>query len=263
MDPHDPYFRHPYDGHALGHAFTPAPAPSAAREMAELYDGEIRYWDEHLGRLLEALRRRADWDRTVVIACSDHGEEFYEHGGWWHGATLFDEQLRVPLLVRLPRGELAGSVEARWVGLIDVAPTVVRLAGVAAPAGMAPGVDLFASGGAPRTMFAEEDYEHNVLRSVRYRRGDETWKLIEANRGNPRGLPLRALFELGADPGEHLDRSGSAAEELRRAEVALDLAAREATEGAAPRRPATGLDDVGVEQLRRLGYLDGGPPAPR
>jgi arylsulfatase A-like enzyme len=263
MDPHDPYFRHPYDGHAVGHAFTPDPAASMAGEMVELYDGEIRYWDHHFGRLLDALRRRPDWHRTVVILCADHGEEFFEHGGWWHGSTLFDEQLRVPLLVRLPGGELGGSVETRWVGLIDVAPTAARLAGAVTPAAMALGVDLFATGGAARAMFAEEAYEGNVLRSVRYRHDGEEWKLIEADAGNPRGLPPQALFELGSDPGERRDRADRDGRELDRAEAALDQAAAAAAAGAASSRSADGLDDVGVEQLRRLGYLDGGPPGPR
>lgn len=261
MDPHDPYFRHPYDGHAIGRSFMPNPDPSLTEEIVGLYDGEIRYWDHHFGRLLAALRQRPDWDRTMVVICSDHGEEFQEHGGWWHGATLYDEQIRVPLVVRLPGSELGGTVEARWAGLIDIAPTAVRLAGLSVPERMGRGVDLFVDDGAPRAMFAEENHEGNRLHSLRYQRDGEEWKYIHANPGNPRGLAEQELYDVRADPGERRNRAGDEAEELGRAQADLTAARADAARGAAA-RSSIGLDAGALEQLRNIGYMaDDEPPA--
>lgn len=253
MDPHDPYFPHPYDGTAIGHATTPSPDPAMADRIRELYDGEIHYWDEHFGRLLAALRQRPDWDRTIVVVCADHGEEFFEHGGWYHGTTLYEEQVAVPLIVRLPGGELGGTREGRRVGLVDIAPTLSRLAGAAVPEAMQ-GVDLFAGEGGDRALFAEENHQGNRLRSVRFSEAGRDWKLIEANEGNPRGLPPVELFDMARDPGE--ERSVAEVEEgpLDHARERLEVAAGEAAEGAvsAERR---GLDGSAVEQLRNLGYM--------
>jgi arylsulfatase A-like enzyme/uncharacterized membrane protein YbhN (UPF0104 family) len=253
MDPHDPYFRHPYDGHAIGRAIHGNPRPDQVEEVTELYDGEIRYWDEHFGRLVQTLRRRPDWDRTIVIVCSDHGEELYDHGGWYHGITLYEEQVRVPLVVRLPSSELGGTSEQRWVGLVDIAPTIARLVGADVPEGMRQGVDLFDAGGTERVMFAEEDHEGNRLRSVRYRQGDEEWKLIEANADNRRGLEPRELYELRSDPAEAQSRTGEA--EAGRASEHLRQAADDAAVGAVE-STSVGLDAAAVERLRAIGYME-------
>lgn len=256
MDPHDPYFRRPLDGHAVGRSFMGHPDPELADEIRELYDGEIHFWDQNFARLIETLRQRPDWDRTMVVVCSDHGEEFHEHGGWWHGTTLYDEQLHVPLVVRLPNNELGGSREDRWVGLIDIAPTIARLAGSNVPEGMQQGMDLFnVVGDTDRTMFAEEDHEGNVLRSVRYNLGEEDWKLIEANANNPRGLPERELFELRSDPGEQQNRADDEAARLEHSEEQLSGAAARASEGAVD-GTSIGITGDMANQLRALGYME-------
>ncbi|HEY8429840.1 MAG TPA: sulfatase-like hydrolase/transferase, partial [Sandaracinaceae bacterium] len=90
MDPHDPYFPHPYDGTGYARAAHQRPDPSEAPRLRELYDGEISYWDEHFGRLMDELRRRGLYDDMMIVVTSDHGEEFAEHGGFWHGTTLYD-----------------------------------------------------------------------------------------------------------------------------------------------------------------------------
>jgi arylsulfatase A-like enzyme len=108
----------------------------ADREFIErAYIAEIRSMDRALGRLLDGLRERGVLDDTLVVFTSDHGEELGEHGDWgWHGHTLYDELLRVPLVVRFPDGRWAGERVRRQVRLIDLAPTVADAAGVPAPA---------------------------------------------------------------------------------------------------------------------------------
>jgi hypothetical protein len=101
-----------------------------AEWMLGLYDGEIRRTDHHLARLLARLRSSPRWDRTAVLVTSDHGEEFLDHGGIEHVmGRVYDANVRVPLLLRLPDGSRRGVVEAPVSGL-DIAPTLLDLAGV-------------------------------------------------------------------------------------------------------------------------------------
>ena len=111
MDPHDPYYPHPYDGTGYSRAAHQKPDPKDVDLMRKLYDGEITFWDEHFGKLVAELKRRGLYDDLTIVITADHGEEFMDHGGFWHGITLYDEQLHVPLLLKLPRGERGGSVD--------------------------------------------------------------------------------------------------------------------------------------------------------
>jgi len=92
-----------------------------------LYDGEIAYTDEVVGDFLGQLRRMGLLDNTVVIILSDHGEEFYEHGGVEHWKTLYDEVLHVPLIMRLPGANPPAGRVSRQVSLTDVYATVAEL----------------------------------------------------------------------------------------------------------------------------------------
>ena len=252
MDPHDPYFTHPDDGKSVARKATPEPPRAWAGRMKELYTGEVRFFDEQLGRLLVYMRKQPWWDDTLVILFSDHGEEFLEHGGWWHGDTLYEEQIRVPLIVRLPKGEAGGDVmEKDLVGLVDIAPTICRLAGAKIPEGFQ-GQDLFEQRAEP--VFSEEDHVGNVLRSIVYLKGDRFWKIIAANENNPRGVPAKSLFNLTADPGEQKNLAGKEAEEYGKAEAKLAAIEKQVAEGAVDRKTIE-LDDAAKGHLKDLGYI--------
>jgi arylsulfatase A-like enzyme len=98
-----------------------------------LYRGEVAEVDRQVGRVLRALDARGLRDRTLVVVVSDHGEEFWEHGGVEHGHTLYDEVLKVVMLVswpgKLPGGARVGSVTS----LVDVVPTIHDLLGLDHP----------------------------------------------------------------------------------------------------------------------------------
>src|SRR5690606_5811593 len=94
------------------------------------YDAEIAYVDRHVGRVLAALDPRT----TIVALASDHGEEFGEHGTRFHARSLFNQVVRIPLIVRYPGAP--ARVVAGPASLVDVTPTLLELAGVAGPAGM-------------------------------------------------------------------------------------------------------------------------------
>jgi arylsulfatase A-like enzyme len=257
MDPHYPYFRHPYDGHAIARVSNQHPDPSLAEEMHRLYKGEIEYLDRNFQALLHKLRELELYDDTVIALVADHGEEFYEHGGWWHGLTLYEEQIHVPLIIKWSKHgrPQAENLRGRVARLIDVAPTLIANAGANAPPAMQ-GLDL-ADGLAQRSekdqmAFSEEDHEGNVLRSIR----TTEWKLIEANEGNPRGLAVSELYEISRDPAEaknviaeHIDVGG----ELRAHADAQETAARAAARTSGESRK---LSDAEEEALRSLGYIE-------
>jgi arylsulfatase A-like enzyme/uncharacterized membrane protein YbhN (UPF0104 family) len=256
MDPHDPYFEHPWNGRGIDRATNQHPDPSLAEEMHRLYRGEIEYLDEHFGKLIAKLEELGVYDDTVIALVSDHGEEFHEHGGWWHGMTLYEEQIRVPLLVKWQKGRQNAPADARShvVGLLDVAPTLIARAGASAPPEMQ-GVDLalpHARRPEPnRMVFAEEDHEGNVLRAVR----TETWKYIEANEGNPRGLPTAELFDIVQDRDETnnvlASQSQLVAEMRRHADAQEQKARSNATAGGEAK-----LSDAEREALCQLGYME-------
>ena len=120
LDPHNQYIRHP--------GFS-----KFGNSPRDLYDGEIAFTDYHIGRVLEALDASPLGKRTVVILTGDHGEAFGEHGEFFHGREIWDEVVRVPLLIRVPGA--APRRISRRVSDIDLAPTVLDLAGATPDAG--------------------------------------------------------------------------------------------------------------------------------
>jgi arylsulfatase A-like enzyme len=103
------------------------------RQMVQLYDAEIAFLDEQVGALARELQRRNLWDDTIFIVTSDHGELFGEHGLATHFKALTEEELRVPLIVRYPRGIPPGTRIATPVELVDVLPTVLDFVGGGIP----------------------------------------------------------------------------------------------------------------------------------
>jgi arylsulfatase A-like enzyme len=255
MDPHDPYFTHPYDGYGIARVSNQNPDPEHAAEMQELYKGEIRYLDENFGRLLERLEELGLEDDTLIVLTADHGEEFQEHGGWWHGMTLYDEQVHVPLLMRWPRGWQGPSETEHLVRSIDIAPTLLGAAGAAPPEAMQ-GLDLREADGArsekDRMAFLEEDHEGNVLRGVR----TLSWKLVEANADNPRGLAEVELYELGQDPGENENLAEARAAILRELTAHAEAQQQLARSEAAGDGEAASLSAAELEALEALGYIE-------
>jgi arylsulfatase A-like enzyme len=220
MDPHDPYFEHPYNGHGVARVIDPDPAPARKNELRALYTRDVAYLDQYLDHLFSQLKALGLYDESVIVLTADHGEEFQDHGGWWHGTSLYQEQVHVPLLVKRAREPRAGAAESRIARSLDIAPTVMAAAGLTIPASFE-GRDLFAAP-APESepLFAEEDFEGNVLASLRV----GAWKVITANPANPRGLKPVELYNLSEDPNERHDRS---ADEPARAQEMVGLLAHE------------------------------------
>ncbi len=251
MDPHDPYFPHPYTGSSYSRAAHQHPPASLVGRLRHLYDGEVSYWDHNFGTLIADLKRRHLYDSMTIVVTGDHGEEFQEHGGFWHGTTLYDEQVHVPLFVKLPHQQHAGMVVHHWTQSLDIMPTVLRLEGIAPPAGVQGG-DLFQG---HDSVFAEEALEGNVLESLRAHRGGSAIKIITANPGNPRGLAPVELYHLDEDPGEHVNLAGERSAEVQVARGELDASHTAAQRGAVARHSVDTAGNAGAaERLRALGY---------
>ncbi|MBP9085771.1 MAG: sulfatase-like hydrolase/transferase [Kofleriaceae bacterium] len=153
FDPHFQYVRHP------------GPAPFGSRPI-DLYDGEIRYTDAAIGKLLSGLRDRGLSEKTAVIVTSDHGESFGDHGELFHGGQLYAPQAKIPLLMRVPG--LAPRRSTTPVGHIDILPTIVNLAGGVPTADMMGQSMLGAMMGPDQQKIV---YQQLTLKGLRQRRG--------------------------------------------------------------------------------------------
>jgi arylsulfatase A-like enzyme len=248
MDAHDPYFEMPYNGVAVARADTPKPDPSQRDRMASLYASNVDYLDRFIGNLVEALKEAGRYDETVIALVSDHGEEFYEHKGWWHGATLYDVESRVPFILKLAKNQKAGTRVKGWAQLLDVAPTLAGAAKVMAPPTWQ-GRNLLSGAPAPEALFQEEEHEGSVLHSIR----SGKWKLIVANENNPRGLAPMELYDLQADPKETKNLAAENAEVVSK--LSGDLAALRVMAGSRAVSGARGIqDDATRQKLESIGY---------
>jgi len=128
FDPHSPY--HPPG--KFGFLYSDAlGAPATSKEdqqQINLYDGEIAFTDYEIGRFLAALRDAGLDENTIVAVTADHGESLMQRGYWTHGLFLYEEEVRVPLILRWPNHIGAGRVISEPVELVDLAPTLVELA---------------------------------------------------------------------------------------------------------------------------------------
>lgn len=122
MDPHDPYSPPaPYD------KMYPYVEGDINSKNISLYDGEIRFADEHIGRLFEKLKSLGVYDKTLIVITSDHGEAFGEHNDERHGHTVYNELLKVPLIIKHPGSEKANVRIKKQVRSIDILPSILDL----------------------------------------------------------------------------------------------------------------------------------------
>ena len=137
--PYDTMFDPEYDGPVTGENFLFDPAinagmpPRDLEHLVALYDGEIAWTDEYVGRLVANLEAAGVLEETVIVITSDHGTAFFEHGLKGHRNSLFDELIRVPLVIRYPAKIAPGARVRAQTRAIDIGPTLLELAGLPAP----------------------------------------------------------------------------------------------------------------------------------
>jgi arylsulfatase A-like enzyme len=219
------------------------PLPGEAEILRELYARGVEETDRALGELFDQLRRSGLWDDLLVVVTSDHGEALLEHGRVMHGAK-WEPIVRVPLLVKWPGAEWAGTRGSFASGSIDVVPTLLRHAGL--PLESLPGSPL-----------QDLDRERPILVAG----SDQAliwdgWKVI----GNRGFTELTGLFHLAADPDEDTDLLDAGVPELARLlEIAqdlnrADLLLRERYQQATDSDQLPTLSEEELQQLRALGY---------
>jgi len=187
------------------------PGAADRERVQELYEGEIRYVDDQLGRILGTLKELGLYQEALIVFASDHGEEFWEHGRYEHGHTLYDEVLRVPLAFKLPGGAGAGRVDAP-VPTEALLPTVLDVLGLEFdPARLEAGsLTPWWSAARPPVdppLFATGTYYFGEKRSVVF---DGKKLVLELDTGRVE------LYDLGADPHELHSRASSEREEVER-----------------------------------------------
>ena len=180
------------------HAPYAAPEPYRSRYAAQPYDGEIAATDAYVGQFLDALKASGVYDRATIVLMSDHGEGLGDHGEAQHGIFLYREAIHVPLLLKLPGGELKGNRVKDPVQLIDIMPTIAGIAGFTVPEA-AKGVSLVevARGRAPagRRIYSETMYPRIHLG------WSDLASLVDA-RHHYIDAPRPELYDLAADPKE-------------------------------------------------------------
>ncbi|GMV81808.1 MAG: hypothetical protein AMXMBFR7_29920 [Planctomycetota bacterium] len=253
--------------------------PEERAAIEALYNGDVSAADEALGELLDGLDRAGLRDRAWIIFTADHGEEFWEHGGFSHGHSLYDELLHVPLLIVPPAGLRSTVRLTEPVSLLDVLPTVCGMLKLTPPPNLlgrdlAPLLTPDAATRAqvklpqPPGLFVHCATYHGPTRWA-IRHGDlkfihtldvETWTRDEANRRMFR-LEPEELYDLAKDPGERTnlaaDPAYAAARKtladslhLLRARVLQPLELSPQQESLQP----PPLDPALLEQLKKLGY---------
>ena len=278
-------FLHTYQVHAPytpspehAHAFTPAAGEGdVPGRDRDLYDAEVRYTDAEIERLMVKLEGLGVLENTIVIVTSDHGEEFNEHGGRYHGWQVYDEAIRVPLLIAGPGLPDGGIRRPGPVALIDLLPTLLDLLGVdqvtatTEPDGVSVAEHLRI--GTPLGPTRELYAEARAAIKWTYDGADSDWlrpnyallswpnKLIR--RLTPSGIRYE-LYDLLTDPAERSDLFANAGEKSARLVAMIEAhAAQCASEQAALRSVyaagGAGLvspDKVRDEKLRTLGYIE-------
>jgi len=235
-------------------------------DYIELYDAAVRQADMRVGEVIDVLKKRGVWDKTLFVLVADHGEEMNEHGGWLHDQSVYEELIHVPLIIRFPQAEFGGRRVDRVVSLIDVMPTIFEHL-------EKPGFSRNARGKSLAPLLRrdadlpEEDFRvismrintKKYFRPGKELRGDVN---IVVRRGQWKGIwnvepDTLELYDLANDPGEQHDL----AKENSQMALVMRLFAQDYYERCSEnaRHPPVRkikLDDETLDNLRALGYVD-------
>jgi arylsulfatase A-like enzyme len=252
--PYDTLFDPGYEGEVTGHfdgprGFGRAVEPADVAHVRALYDGEIAFADAAVGKLLAGLESRGLAENTLVVVTADHGEELRDRGGWNHGHSVYNELLRVPLVMAGP-GIRAGTRIEAPVQLVDVAPTVLGRANLSSPPSFE-GDDL--SGlldGSGEAAFSDRAvFAMSTQPPTQFAVIQGGWKAIIGTRGAPE------LYDLTNDPGETRNLAETHTEKLQELLDRLreKLASRKQAPRAGSEQPLSSDDE---SRLRALGYIE-------
>lgn len=229
------------------------PAAETKKLLTDLYDGEIAYTDDRIGAFLAYLDSRGVLERTLVVFHSDHGEEFWDHGGYEHGHALHDELLRVPLAFVMPGRIAPAKTLAQRVSMADVFPTILELAGFPAQDGI--------DGRSLVPLIDGQSVPTRDIISEALLYGDREQKAVSSNglKLITDGGVLNHLYDLALDPGELHDLATATPE---RAKPLRELLLQRARHPPAPPKDARRIEfsPERRDSLNDLGYPGGDEP---
>jgi len=217
--------------------------------LVSLYDGEIRYLDYYLQRLFQTLKRLNVYDNSMIVITSDHGESFGSHDIMTHGYSLYQEELKVPLIIKYPSSQSLKGIVEDPVSLVDILPTIVSTLGFSLPEG----VQGKTMPGKGRPIIAESynNWEKILLYGNRFNRDlralyDGPFKYIWGSNGCE-------LYNIEDDPQELNNLIEEMPEHAREMQTLLDKWLNSFTPMASSK--FTKIDKTTEESLRALGYL--------
>ncbi len=228
-------------------------SPEDLRVLRALYDGTVTEVDGQIGRLIEECRNTGALDNTIVILTSDHGQILGEHGDLLHGGHLWDLALRIPLIIRHPKAN-PGLVVQQRVGIADIAPTLLDLAGLNIPTGLQ-GISLvpaiFGRPTEPRVYISEARKGANADSK------DSRMELAlyEGNVKVVRKLTGVQVYDLANDAGENKPVPADWNPTLR-GRVHKLMEAYDQIESGERSVKLEELDKASIQELRALGYIE-------
>ncbi|OGA44995.1 MAG: hypothetical protein A3G25_18355 [Betaproteobacteria bacterium RIFCSPLOWO2_12_FULL_63_13] len=230
----------------LSEPHKPYAAPSQFAAFAP-YDAEIAYTDDIIARFVKYLKAHQLYDQSTIILVSDHGEGLGDHGEQAHGLFVYDEAVRVPLIIKQAAGEGAGRRVTDPVQHIDLVPTILDLARAPVPGslrGRSLKPLLDGTGRLPeRAIYSESLY-------ARYRFGWSGLTSVTDGRFRYISAPREELYDLLRDPGERINVAQSDPQNRQRLREALD----QLTAATTVPPPAEVAPDE-YERLAALGYV--------
>ncbi|HSF16769.1 MAG TPA: sulfatase [Vicinamibacteria bacterium] len=232
--------------------------PPLAEDIAYVrgvYQGEVSFMDAEVGRFIEELKSLELYERSTLILTADHGEEFWDHDGFEHGHTLYDELIRVPLIVKLPSDlDVTRDVVSEPVRVLDVMPTVFDVVGIDKPAtfdGESMMSLIRGESSSRRPVFAESTLygpERVAWRTERYK------YIHDATTGRE---GIGELYDWQEDPKESLNLADEKPElAVKMRSELFDFYAHLRDRARNMEEPDfVNLSPVRIEELRSLGYV--------
>jgi len=259
FDPH-----YPYDPPALFREEVAAQGPPykghpKKRSIDQSYDGEVLFTDREIERFIRTMDRLHPAEETLVVLTSDHGEGLLEHAWLEHGFYLFEEAMRIPLIMRYPGRIPAGKVVGGNVELMDVAPTILELTGAEDPIPRSQGrsltslIDGKGMARREREIFLQRRFYESDTVSGKPVKGEKyavisgKWKYIEA-----RDEGTQELFDMEQDPREKKNLAADFPEKVGELSAVLQKIVRNLSDQASSANQS--VSDEDAERLRSIGY---------
>ncbi len=239
--------------------------------LIELYEAEVMEFDHYLQQFIQFLKKSGIYDRSMIVFLSDHGEEFYEHSGWYHGHSLYNELVKVPLMIKFPGKEIKPRIFPHYIGLLDIFPTLMDYHNIDTPkningaslmpaihSGATPERDIYFSTSCcifdhlpPKAGFIQGS--HKVIFNFPF--SQECWEYFHSDH---KPLPLEPveIYDLKTDPKERYNLIKTHPEMLSKFREKLNRVIKEIQQNKMiEAEEKVELSEKDKEELSSLGYL--------